>query len=101
MNPDPAPAFRSDLSDEAAAALCDFLHELAVAADSRYLHQILRYRRPQAPPVDPNQSWLFPPTSPDPSHHLPGARPSSPFPGHAPLLNLIQFVSINLDYFGT
>lgn len=60
MSPDPAPAFPQDLSDEAAAALCDFLHELAAAADSRYLHQILRYRRAQAPPVDPNQPWLFP-----------------------------------------
>jgi hypothetical protein len=60
MSPDPAPAFPPGLSDEAAAALCDFLHELAAAADSHYLHQILRHRRSQAPPVDPKQPWLFP-----------------------------------------
>jgi len=60
MSPDPAPAFPSGLSDEAAAALCDFLHELAAAANSRYLQQIPRYRCAQAPAVNPNQPWLFP-----------------------------------------
>jgi len=59
MNLDPEQRFPTELSDEAAAALCDFLNELAAAADSHYLHQIQRYRRKQqAPPPDPNQLWL-------------------------------------------
>jgi hypothetical protein len=60
MKLDSVPLFPPSLSDEAATSLCDFLHELAAAADNRYFHQILRYRRTHAPPVDPNQPWLFP-----------------------------------------
>lgn len=63
MNLDDFPLLPSGLSDETAAALCDFLHELAAAADSRYLHQLQRYRRLSAPPENPNQPWLF-----DPEH---------------------------------
>ena len=37
MNDDPQLLFPAGLSDAAAAALCDFLHELAAAADTRYL----------------------------------------------------------------
>ena len=59
MNTDPDPLFPADLSDETATALCDFLHELAAFADSRYLAQILRYRRQhQPPPFDPDRPWL-------------------------------------------
>lgn len=59
MSTDPDPLFPAGLSDEAATALCDFLHDLAAAADSRYLAQILRYRRQhQATPFDPDHPWL-------------------------------------------
>jgi hypothetical protein len=49
--------FPTGLSDEAAVALCDFLNELAAAADSHYLHQIRRFRKQQAPPPDPDHPW--------------------------------------------
>ena len=59
MNTDTDPLFPADLSDETATALCDLLHELAASADSRYLAQILRYRRQhQPPPFDPDRPWL-------------------------------------------
>ena len=61
MNLDDTPLLPTGLSDETAAALCDFLQELAAAADSRYLHQLRRYRSLNAPPVNPNQPWLFDP----------------------------------------
>lgn len=61
MNLENYPLFPSQLSDEAAAALCDFLQELAAAADSHYLHQLRRYHRLNAPPANPNQPWLFDP----------------------------------------
>ena len=57
MTTDSAPLFPSRLSDEAATALCDFLHELAAAADSRFFAQIIRYRRTQDPPIDPDHPW--------------------------------------------
>ena len=58
MNDDPQSLFPADLSDAAAAALCDFLHELATAAESRYLTQLQRHRREQEPPpYDPTQPW--------------------------------------------
>ena len=59
MNRDDYLLLPSGLSDETAAALCDFLHELAAAADSRYLHQLRRHRCLNAPPINPNQPWLF------------------------------------------
>jgi hypothetical protein len=59
MSTDPDPLFPTGLSDAAATALCDFLYELAATADSRYLAQILRYRRQHQPtPRDPDQPWL-------------------------------------------
>lgn len=58
MSFDADPLFPDGLSDEAATALCDFLYDLAAAADSRYLAQILRYRKQyQATPFDPDHPW--------------------------------------------
>jgi hypothetical protein len=58
MSSETDPLFPDGLSDEAATALCDFLFELAAAADSRFLAQILRYRRQhQNPPLDPDHPW--------------------------------------------
>ena len=65
MNDDPAPPFPDGLSDAAAAALCDFLHELAAAADIRYLAQLQRHRRQQEPPLyDPTRPWRSRPHDP-------------------------------------
>ena len=65
MNDDPTDLFPAELSDAAAATLCDFLHELAVAADVRYLAQLQRYRRQQEPPLyDPAQPWRSRPRDP-------------------------------------
>jgi hypothetical protein len=57
MTTDTDSLFPSHLSDEAATALCDFLHELAATADSRFFAQIIRYRRAQDTPVDPDHPW--------------------------------------------
>ena len=57
MSFDPDTLFPAGLSDVAASAWCDFLHALALAADSRYLHQIVRYRRQHDPPTDPGHPW--------------------------------------------
>lgn len=57
MNTDAEPLFPRELSDEAAATLCDFLHELAAVADSHFLAQIIRHRRAHAPSVDPDHPW--------------------------------------------
>lgn len=47
------------LSDAEATALCDFLCELAAAADSHYVAQILRYRqRQQSSSRDPEKPRL-------------------------------------------
>ena len=65
MNHDPESLFPAGLSDAAATALCDFLHELAAAADTRYLAQLQRHRRQQEPPPhDPARPWRS--RSPDP-----------------------------------
>jgi len=45
------------ISDESAAVLCDFLAELSMAADSRYLCQIRRYREENHMAVDPDHPW--------------------------------------------
>jgi hypothetical protein len=48
-----------NISDECAAALCDFLAELSMAADSHYLCQVRRYRKKNRPPlVDPESPWI-------------------------------------------
>ena len=65
MIDDPASLFPTSLSDAAAAALCDFLHDLAAAADARYLAQLQRHRRQQEPPLyDPAQPWRSRPRDP-------------------------------------
>ena len=65
MNDDPQLLFPAGLSDAAAAALCDFLHELAAAADTRYLAQLQRHRRQQEPtPCDPARPWRSRPRDP-------------------------------------
>ena len=65
MNDDPQLLFPAGLSDAAAAALCDFLHELAAAADTRYLAQLQRHRRQQEPtPYDPARPWCSRPRDP-------------------------------------
>jgi len=58
MSIDAETLFPTGLSDEAATALCDCLNALAFAADSHYLHQILRYRSQQQAPLAPNRPWL-------------------------------------------
>ena len=48
-----------ELSDESAAALIDFLHDLTEALERHYCGQLLRYaRRPEArsPPPDDGQA---------------------------------------------
>lgn len=47
----------SHISDESAAVLCDFLAELSMAAESRYLCQIRRYREENRTAVDPDSPW--------------------------------------------
>ena len=65
MTDDQPPLFPAGLSDATAAALCDFLHELAAAADNRYLPQLQRHRRQQEPPpYDPLRPWHSPPHDP-------------------------------------
>ena len=65
MSLDSESLFPACLSDAAAAALCDFLHELAAAADMRYLAQLQRHRRQQAPPPhDPARPWRSRPRNP-------------------------------------
>ena len=53
--------FPDDISDEAASALTEFLYELAVACESRYLTQIQRYHSGQQNLYDPERPWLSPP----------------------------------------
>lgn len=45
------------ISDETAVALCDFLAELNMAVEIRYLHQLRRYHEALHPPVDPKHPW--------------------------------------------
>lgn len=45
------------ISDESAAVLCDFLAELSMAADGRYLCQVRRHREENHTTVDPDHSW--------------------------------------------
>ncbi|MCP4471623.1 MAG: hypothetical protein GY815_13235 [Gammaproteobacteria bacterium] len=65
MNDDTIPfdetePFEQQLSDEAAYALSDALHWLAVACDEKYLAQIMRHMKTvdETRPVDPEQPWL-------------------------------------------
>ncbi len=53
--------FPDAISDEAAAALCDFLYDLAAAWESRYLENLRRRRRVlQLDLFDPEQPWRTP-----------------------------------------
>ena len=49
--------FPRHISDESAAVLCDFMAELSMAAESRYLCQIRRYREENRTTVDPDHPW--------------------------------------------
>lgn len=49
--------FPMPISDEAAVALCDFLAELSVEMEMRYLVQLRRYRVAHSPPVNPEHPW--------------------------------------------
>ena len=52
--------FPNHLSDEAAAALCDFLQALAGACESRYLTQLHRHHAGQLNLYDPESPWRSP-----------------------------------------
>lgn len=56
------PAFPDGLSDEAASALSEFLHQLAAACETRYFVQLRRYHRRQMNLYDPDDHWRMPPT---------------------------------------
>jgi len=56
--------FPDGLSDEAAAALCDFFFHLATACESHYLVQLRRHFDRQRNLYDPDESWRFPNTDP-------------------------------------
>ena len=58
MNLDIENRLPQDLSDEAAFALCELLNQLAMAFESRYYAQLLRYQSAK-------QSDLFDPDDPD------------------------------------
>ncbi len=58
------PLFPDGLSDESAAALSEFLHQLAAACESRYFVQLRRYHQRQMNPYDPEESWRTPPSEP-------------------------------------
>ncbi len=51
--------FPRDISDESAVVLCNFLAELLLAADSRYLTKLRRYRQKYSPLVDPEHPWMM------------------------------------------
>ncbi len=58
MNDDEmARLFPRHISDESAAVLCDFMAELSMAAETRYLCQIRRYREENRTTVDPDHPW--------------------------------------------
>jgi hypothetical protein len=55
--------FPEGLTDDTASAISDFLNELAVAWESRYLHQLQRYHaQHQSDLFDPEQPWRTTPT---------------------------------------
>jgi hypothetical protein len=51
-------------SNEAAAALCDFLSNLATACESDYFVQLRGHCNRQRNLYDPEEPWRFPPNSP-------------------------------------
>jgi len=60
----PDPLFPDGLSDESAAALSEFLNQLAAACDSRYFAQLRRYHQRQMNLYDPEAPWRTPPLPP-------------------------------------
>jgi len=54
------PLFPDGLSDESAAALSEFLHQLAAACESRYFVQLCRYHQRQMNLYDPEEPWRTP-----------------------------------------
>ena len=54
------PLFPDGLSDESAAALSQFLHQLAAACESRYFVQLCRYHQRQMNLYDPEEPWRTP-----------------------------------------
>ncbi len=57
INDDMERLFPRCISDESAVVLCDFLAELLMVADTRYLCHLMRYRKAHSPPVDPQYPW--------------------------------------------
>ena len=57
------PIFPDGLPDDTAAALSEFLHQLAAACDSRYFVQLRRHRRRQMNLYDPDTPWRSPPSN--------------------------------------
>ena len=56
--------FPDNLTDTAAAALSEFLHNLAEACESRYFIQLSRYYESKRTVYDPEQPWRSPPPDP-------------------------------------
>lgn len=56
--------FLDGLSDESAAAISEFLHQLAAACEARYPVQLRRHRSRQMNLYDPQASWKIPPGEP-------------------------------------
>jgi hypothetical protein len=56
--------FPDGLSDESAAAISEFLHQLAAACEARYLVQLRRHRSRQMNLYDPEAPWRIPPGEP-------------------------------------
>ena len=62
MIPEIDTLFPNDISDETAVALHEFLSALALACESHYLGQLMRYNRDQRNLYDPEEPWRSPPT---------------------------------------
>lgn len=60
MSPEIDPLFPEGISDETAVALHAFLRALALACESRYLAQLMRYNRAQRNLYDPDEPWRSP-----------------------------------------
>ena len=56
--------FPDSLSDESAATISEFLHQLAAACEERYLVQLRRHRSRQMNLYDPEAPWRIPPGEP-------------------------------------
>ena len=55
------PVFPDNLSDEAASAFSEFLHQIAAACDNRYFVQLRRHYSRQRNLYDPEAPWRSPP----------------------------------------